>query len=99
MLKKFAIAFLAWFLIPDVQAQSYQKTELGVKSVINSVAIEIQFYSPSTVRVLKWPDSKFLKKESLSVIKIPQKTDFSVSQQGDGIMLKSEKFQVFVNLN
>ena len=37
------------------QGQSYQKTDTGVKTVINSVGIEIQFYGPSTVRIVKWP--------------------------------------------
>lgn len=34
-------------------AQSYQKTSLGIKTQINSTDVEIQFFAPSTVRVLK----------------------------------------------
>ena len=48
----------------NARAESYQKTDLGIKSVIKSVGIEIQFYSPSTVRILKWPDGEdFTKNE------------------------------------
>jgi alpha-D-xyloside xylohydrolase len=79
-------------------AQSYQKTELGVKSVINSVGVEIQFYNPNIVRILKWPDGKTFKKESLSVIKTPQKTTFAVKQSGDLLTLKSENLAVVLNL-
>ena len=82
----------------NARAESYQKTDLGIKSVIKSVGIEIQFYSPSTVRILKWPDGEDFTKKSLSVIKTPQKTNFSVKQHGDELSLKSEKIVVVVNL-
>ena len=81
-----------------VMAQSYQKTELGIKSVINSIGVEVQFYSPTTVRITKWPEGKTYTKESLSVVKTPQKTVFSVKQQGDELSLKSENLKVNLNL-
>jgi len=81
-----------------VMAQSYQKTELGIKSVINSIGVEVQFYSPTIVRITKWPEGKTYTKESLSVVKTPQKTVFSVKQQGDELSLKSENLKVNLNL-
>jgi alpha-D-xyloside xylohydrolase len=87
-----------FFIAASANAQSYQKTESGVKSVINSVGIEIQFYSPSIVRILKWPDGKTFKKESLAVIKTPQKTSFTLKQSGDLLTVKSENIQVILNL-
>jgi len=80
------------------QAQSYQKTDLGVKTKINSMDIEIQFYGPSTVRVLKSPVGKAFTKESLSVIKKPQATKFTANQQGDVVSLKSSKLKVDVDV-
>jgi len=80
------------------QAQSYQKTDLGVKTKINSMDIEIQFYGSSTVRVLKSPVGKAFTKESLSVIKKPQATKFTVNQQGDVVSLKSSKLKVDVDV-
>jgi alpha-D-xyloside xylohydrolase len=79
-------------------AQSFQKTDLGIKVIINSTAIEIQYYNPSTVRVLKSPDGRPFTKESLSVIKIPQKTTFNVKQRGDLINLKTTALNVALNL-
>ncbi|HPS13065.1 MAG TPA: glycoside hydrolase family 31 protein, partial [Prolixibacteraceae bacterium] len=79
-------------------AQSYQKTSLGLKTTIHSVDIEIQFYSTSIVRVTKWPAGKTFTKESLSVVKTPQKTAFSISQQDDNLSLKSEKMIAVLNL-
>src|SRR5665647_3991541 len=76
------------------QAQSYTKTNLGIKTKINSTDVEIQFYGSSIVRVLKSPVGKTFTKESLSVIKKPQTTKFAINQQGDVISLKSDKVKV-----
>jgi alpha-D-xyloside xylohydrolase len=98
-MKKFVfIASLAISMIISATAQPYQKTELGIKSVINSVGIEIQFYNPSIIRILKWPEGKTFKKESLSVIKTPQKTSFKITQDGDKLLLKSENLAVILNI-
>jgi alpha-D-xyloside xylohydrolase len=81
-----------------IQAQSYQKNDLGIKAQINSMDVEVQFYGPSTVRVLKSPAGKTFSKESLSVIKKPQATKFTVNQQGDVVSLKSGRLKVEVNI-
>ena len=80
------------------QAQSYQKTNLGIKTKINSTDVEIQFYGPTTVRVLKSPAGKPFTKESLTVVKKPQATKVAISQQGDVISLKSDKLKVDVDI-
>ena len=79
-------------------AQPYQKTDFGIKSSISSIDVEIQFYGPSTVRILKSPEGHTFTKESLSVIKTPQKTALNIKQQGDELSLKSEKLLVLLNL-
>jgi alpha-D-xyloside xylohydrolase len=86
------------FMTAAANAQSYMKTELGIKSTIEAIDVEIQFYNPSTVRVLKSPEGKTFEKNSLSVISIPQKTDFSIKQAGDELSLKSENVHVNLNL-
>lgn len=98
-LKRCAIALLfALLAISNSFAQSYEKTTLGLKTAVKGTQIEIQFYDPSTVRVMKWPEGKIFTKQSLSVIKTPQQTDFSIKQQGEDIILKSKKVAVLVNL-
>ena len=79
-------------------AQSYQKTDAGITTVIDSVAIEIQFYSPSTVRIVKWPDGEKFTKKSLSVIKTPQQTAYSAKQTGDELTLASKDLMVVLDL-
>jgi alpha-D-xyloside xylohydrolase len=96
--KLLIIVLFAFVLVNSIEAQIYQKTDLGIKSNINSIDVEIQFYGPSTVRVLKWPEGKTFTKESLSVIKTPQRTAYSIKQQGDELSLKSESLMVVLNL-
>jgi len=96
--KLLIIVLFAFVLVSSIEAQTYQKTDLGIKSNINSIDVEIQFYGPSTVRVLKWPEGKTFRKESLSVIKTPQKTAYSIKQRGDELSLKSENLVVVLNL-
>jgi len=96
--KLLIIVLFAFVLVNSIEAQIYQKTDLGIKSSINSIDVEIQFYGPSTVRVLKWPEGKTFTKESLSVIKTPQKTAYSIKQRGDELSLKSESLVVVLNL-
>jgi len=91
------LSFLMIFALIS-QAQSYQKTDLGVKTKINSMDVEIQFYGPSTVRVLKSPEGKTFTKESLSVTKKPQVTKLVLNQQGNVVTLKSDKLKVDVNV-
>src|SRR5687767_14279608 len=92
-----AVAFLLFTFIGS-KAQTWQKTDLGIKTSIANQSIEIQFYSPSTVRIVKTPVGKILTKESLSVIKKPQKTMMSIAKSEGQLILKSEKIQVQVNL-
>lgn len=79
------------------QAQAIQKTDLGLKGSVQSIDIQIQFYSPSIVRVLKSPHGKTFKKASLSVIKSPEKTVLTSKQDGDVLALKSKSLQVKLN--
>jgi alpha-D-xyloside xylohydrolase len=89
---------LAFVLINNGLAQNYQKTDLGIKMVINSINVEIQFYTPSIVRILKSPQGKTYTKKSLSFIKTHQKTTFQIKEQSDELILKSENLVVTLNL-
>lgn len=80
------------------RAQSYIQTDHGVKTTINATDFEICFYSPSIARVLKWPEESCFTKESLSVIKKPQKTDLDIRQKGDNLFLKSDEMVVILNM-
>jgi len=98
MKKVHLVLLIASFLCFSAKAQTFQKTETGVKTVVNSIGVEIQFYNPSTVRILKWPEGKTFKKESLSVVKTPEKTAFIVNTEGDNLLVKSKNVKVVLNL-
>ena len=72
MIKKlFLIISLAFAMTIVGNAQTFQTTDLGVKAMINSVEVEIQFYNRSTVRVLKSPEGKtFTKEEAQTAIDV-----------------------------
>lgn len=80
-------------------AQTYQKTDTGLKATLQSMDVELQFFSPSIIRVIKSPEGVAYKKESLSVVKSPQKPDISISQQADVVTLKSDSVIVDLNLS
>ncbi len=95
------LLFIPLFLFSIVigaKAQSYLRTDLGVKSIIDSVDVEIQFYDPSTVRVIKHPEGACFDKKSLSVIRAPQKTELGIKEKGEELFLKSERIQIILNL-
>ncbi|MGZ3754109.1 MAG: TIM-barrel domain-containing protein [Mucilaginibacter sp.] len=79
-------------------AQNYQKTELGVKASVNGIAIELQFYSPEILRVIKTPEGKLFTKESLSVTKKPEQVQINLKQRGDVLELRSNKLNVSLSL-
>ena len=78
--------------------QDYQQVPEGIKATINSVDVELQFYTPSIVRILKSPNGWKYTKESLSVIETPQKVKTAVTQEGNIVSLKSSEMGVALNL-
>ena len=64
-------------------AQTYRKTDFGIKATINDVQVELQFYGSSIVRVIKYPIGKSFEKQRLSVVQATQNITFRVKQQGD----------------
>lgn len=92
------IVLLGLFFISTLSAQNFQKTATGLKTRLQSMDLEVQFFSPTIVRIMKSPEGVAFKKESLSVIKTPQKTDFTVKQQGDVVSMKTSKMEVILNL-
>ncbi len=90
-----AIAFVSFV---TTVAQSYNLKEYGLQTSVNNLEVEIQFYTPSVVRVLKWPKGANLKKESLSVINAPEKVRLKIEQEGDVAIVMSGEINVALNL-
>ena len=81
-------------------AQEFQQTTSGIKTTISGkqTDIEIQWFGPNTLRVLKTPQGKSVKKESLSVIAQPQNSGIKITTPGNGcIVMKSQTLTVILN--
>lgn len=96
-MKKILFLFLV-SIASTAFSQSVQKTNSGVKALVNDVDIEITFYSPNIVRVVKSPQGTTYKKESLSVIKIPSAVHLTIDQQDGLATVKSDSLEVKLSL-
>jgi len=99
-MKKVQAYFLlcCFFISTQLIAQSYKKTNLGIKTTTQSMTVEIQFYSPTIVRVLKVPEGVPSTKTSLSVIKSPEKTDLKITDDGKIVTISSNSIKVSYDL-
>ncbi len=96
-MKKNYLLLLCFIIGQSLFAQNYQKTPSGIKSNTQSLDIEIQFFSPSIVRIIKSPEGSLFTKQSLSVIKNPEKVDIDINVKEDIIHMKSDALWVDFN--
>jgi len=79
-------------------AQQYSRTSSGVKSTIAGIAVEIQFYSPNLIRVIKHPAGKSYSRQSLSVIKFPDNQNVNLKKKAKTLLLSNKSVEVFLDL-
>lgn len=82
----------------SANAQDYTVTESGIKTVINGINIQVQFYTPSIVRVIKYPTAARFEKQSLAVIRSPERVLFTTKKNDDDLLLKSKIINININL-
>jgi alpha-D-xyloside xylohydrolase len=87
------------FVTASSQAQTWQKTNEGIKTTINKTDIEIQFYTTSIVRIIKSPSGTSFNKKSLSVIATPLHVKLTIKEQAAVLTVKSERLSVKCNLS
>jgi len=97
-MKKIFIPILFMTCSITLFSADFQRTKLGIKVNIQSMDVEIQFFSPRVVRVLKSPEGTAFRKESLSVVQMPEPANLTMGQQGSTVTLKSESLQANLNL-
>jgi alpha-D-xyloside xylohydrolase len=88
---------LGLFLAPAAYAQQYQPTATGLRVSTDSLTVEVQFYSPDVVRVLKQPKVKDAAKKSLVVTQAPAPGKLKYSQKNGQVTISSPTTQVVVN--
>lgn len=94
----FILSFCALLLAGHLSAQDFEKTATGVKTKIQGTDVEVQFYNPSAVRIVKSPEGWNYSKESLSVIADPQAVSFTARKRGNSVRLESSRLRVDVDL-
>ncbi len=94
---KIFLSFLI-LLIGQTFGQQYTKTDYGIKTKFQSVDVNIEFYSPAIVRLIKTPAGSSEKKISLSVTKTPGKTDLTITDANNIVTLSSKLLNVMYNL-
>lgn len=81
-------------------SQKYQETENGIKTSINDkkIDVEVQWFTPNSLRILKTPLGKTVEKKSLSVIAKPNKSGVKIATSDNSkIVMKSPVLTVTLN--
>lgn len=91
------LSIVMFFTAISGNAQTIQQTKQGIKASVQGMDIQVEFYSPNTVRVYKAPENSKYNKESLSVIKKPETVNTSTTRQEATISIKSTNIQVNYN--
>ncbi len=81
----------------QLRAQDFSRTEQGVTTTVGGVDIEVRFYDPSTVRIVKSPAGHNFTKQSLSVIATPKATEFTARRSGSALRIESSELRVDVD--
>lgn len=97
-MKKISIVFLVTILSGMLNAQNYRRITNGIKAEVESVDIEVHFYSPTIVRILKYPRNETPETNSFSVIKKEENTPFQIKQYNNVVNLSSSDVVVSLNL-
>lgn len=96
-MKRIILIALAVAFALQIEAQSYERTGLGIKTTAGSTDVEIQFYTPEIIRVLKYPTGKAPEKKSLAVTMSPEKVDFGTELFNNVVVLTTKDVTVQVN--
>ena len=74
-----------------LMAQEVSRTAYGVKLNVpgGNLRCEVQFYTPSIVRIVKYPQAEMPDEKSLAVVLAPEETKFKVDETGDVVTLES----------
>ena len=74
-----------------LMAQEVSQTAYGVKLNVpgGNLRCEVQFYTSSIVRIVKYPQAEMPDEKSLAVVLAPEETKFKVDETGDVVTLES----------
>ncbi|MDR2910145.1 MAG: glycoside hydrolase family 31 protein [Bacteroidales bacterium] len=97
-MKKSLYLLLGLLFTGQLFAQDFETTSQGVRMNVGGTAIEVQFYNPSIVRILKSPERWEYSKQSLSVIAVPTAVDFTARRRGNAVRIESDELRIDLDL-
>lgn len=93
-MKKLLVLLCICVQIAPLWGQSVQRTPQGVKVETGATCIELECFSPSIIRVKKYPAGSVPKKQSLSVIMQPEKVKYKLKESDGQVSLATSKLNV-----
>lgn len=99
-MKNFALWAATLLAAASLQAQTLEKTTGGVRFSTAQPQLngEVMFYSPSIVRVVKYPSAEMPAKKSYPVILTPGGVDVTYEEKGDEVVMKSSCLAVTLDI-
>jgi alpha-D-xyloside xylohydrolase len=88
---------LGLLLVPAAHAQQYQKTADGLRLSTDSLTVQVQFFGPDIVRVLKSPKGHEAEKKSLVVVQAPAPGPLKYAAKNGLISLRSASTEARVD--
>ena len=89
------------FYVNYARGQHFEKTASGVRFQTSPPVLngEIKFYSPSIVRVVKYPTPTQPDKKSYPVVKTPEQVNITYREEGDVLVLETDCLAVLLNVS
>ena len=93
------LSVLILSIAASCKSDRFKETGTGITAVVQSKQVTIEFLTPSIVRVNKHLIEAQPEKESLSVVKSPDKnTKVNINEEGDDVILSTKKLTVKMDL-
>lgn len=100
-LNRFMLLVSVLSFIISMNAQTIEKTSNGVRFSTAQPTLngEVIFYSPTIVRVVKYPSSVRPEKKSYPVVMVPQNVEITFKRDGDKMFMQTSNIEVVLNIN
>lgn len=97
MKKLLAFLCICMQLVP-LWGQAVSRISNGVKVEAGTVCVELECFSPSIIRVKKYPSGKLPEKQSLSVVKQPENVKYKLQEKDNRMTLITSKLSVSLDI-
>lgn len=97
-MKKLLVLLCICLQIAPLWGQSVQRTPQGIKVETGATCIELECFSPSIIRVKKYPSGRVPEKQSLSVIMQPEKVKYKLKEADGQVSLTTSQLNVKLNV-